>query len=196
MKKNWLLIALLLSVVINIGVLIALASHWHQTNKINDKATASSHADTSGVTGTEWQETRRLLLETREKSRPLIENSMLARRKFMRSISDKDFSKAEANKALKEFLLARSAMEESLGKGLIEVRSGMNDSLATAYFSNRFRQQDIARERIAERLQHQPAKRDSLQLRRDQIPREIIRERIKERIKRRRQAIRNRDEGE
>ncbi|GEM_PF-4048459 len=193
MKKNWLLIALLLSVVINLGVLISLVRHWHQTNNINERGDTNTPADSTMISAQEWQEASRLLFKTREKSRPLIESSVLARRKFMKSISDKDFNKAETTKALKEFLTARNAMEESLGKGLIEVRSGMRDSLAAVFFANRFRQKGLSRERIAERWERQPANRDSLLMGRDQRPREIVKDRIKERIRKRRQALRNKD---
>lgn len=186
MKKNyWLLGVLLLSMAVNLGVLGTLVAKWIFPRGNGARQESTVPGDSSLLVGGEWRKTRQQMLATREKSKPLIDRSRKARKDFVAALSNEEFDESKARKALREFLAAREAMEESLGEGLITVRSGMKDSLAVAFFRQRMEQRGLLQERIADRLEERSAKRDSLRGDSLYLPRENIRDRIRERIKNR-----------
>ena len=168
---------------------------WHHNHQARVLQT-NNPPDSTFMHTQEWQEASKLLFAEREKSKPLIEKSILARHKFMRTLAGKDFNKKEASQALADLLSARDAMERSLGNGLLNVRAAMPDSTASAFFGNRFHQKGLMREWSSERMGPPPAYCDSLLP--DSMPRngEMLRERIRERMHNRRTMLRGRRQGE
>jgi len=57
-----------------------------------------------------------------ENNRPAIEKQAKDRKEFIQTLTNDNFSEIKAKAALSKFIKSRSAMEESLGKSLIEMR--------------------------------------------------------------------------
>lgn len=182
MRNKWLLILLLVSVAVNLGVLGTLVVKWLSPPK-SELADNEFYGDDNKLQARgELQKIRKQMQATRDQNRPLIEKSQQARKDFVAVLSETKFDKKKASTYLEKFLKARSAMESSLGEGLIDIRAQMTDSLAAKYFQQRQIGREMLRERLAERAENRGWRQgDSLE-----TPRERIRQRIRERIRNRR----------
>ena len=125
MKTNWTRIALIVSLAFNLAVLgvflyitalgkspFPASANVSKTENLTDKTILPNHSG--------WA--KNILKQNLENNRPAIEKQAKDRKEFIQTLTNDNFSEIKAKAALSKFIKSRSAMEESLGKSLIEMR--------------------------------------------------------------------------
>lgn len=195
MRKNWLWLLLLLSLAVNLGLLGTLAVRWIWPPKPSSEK-VQVRADGLPEDDSELALVRQQLQSFRIENKALIDKSREARMNFVTTLSAPAFDPKQAKVHLREYLAARTDLEASLGENLIDVRSGMPDTLAMNFFGRRIQRREALRERLSDRIEQrnklvQPDPEDSIS-----TPGERLRDRWKTRIQNRRKAFRQRQQAD
>ena len=188
MKKRWIIIALVLSLAMNAGILGMLIVKWLTNDKSPERTQTIGPFGLDDLQSKQAQELRRQFLESRQKNRAKLQESQEARRAFMSTLTDQNFDETKARRQLKEYLATRAETEKAIGESLISLRSGIKDPQTLETFSNRVRQRNDQLDELARR---DTVRADSLHRARNPV-----RARILNKLRQRRANWQNRLNGQ
>lgn len=145
------LIALVLSLAMNAGIIGMLLVQWLSPKQQTEQVQRWQAYRREGLGIMNAPELRQHNQDFRKKNQAKIMKSQEARRSFVSSLQAQPFDEAKTRKLLKEYLEARSGMEMALGESMISLKKNIRDPQAMQAFNSRIRQRSTQLEKLAGR---------------------------------------------